>query len=136
MQFFKDAVEFFKSGAVSCFGSAEVGRRVLTVLGVMSLLHLLTVFVPKIISHISVRRCHFFVYMYLPDIVGRIFAYLNIAVHVAAVAYFMWLRLAIYQAVLVFMASLFVYTMLNFIPYLIYKALEKKNAKREGGIDK
>ncbi len=136
MQFFKDAVEFFKSGAVSCFGSAEVGRKVLIVLGVMSLLHLFTVFVPKIISYISVRLCHFFVYIYVPDIVGRISAYLNILVHVAAVAYFMWLRLAIYQAVLVFMASLFVYTMLNFIPYLIYKALEKKNAKREGGIDK
>ena len=116
MQFFNDAIEFFKSGAASCFGSAEGGRKVLIVLGVISLLHLFTVFMPEIISRIS--------------------AYLNILVHVAAIAYFMWLRLAIYQAVLVFMASLFVYTMLNFFPYLIYKAVEKKNAEREGGADK
>ena len=136
MQFFKDAIEFFKSGAVSCFGSEEVGRKVLIVLGVMSLLHLLTVFVSKIISHISVRRCRFFVYMYLPNAVGGIFAYLNILVHVAAVAYFMWLKLTIYQAVLAFMASVFVYTVFNLFPYLISKSAEKKIQKKIGGADR
>ena len=120
MQFFKDAIEFFKNGAVDCFGSAEVGKKILLVLAVFSVLHLLTVFMPEVISWIT--------------------ACLNIAAHVAAIAYFMWLRLTIYQAVLVFMASIFVYTAFNFIPYLIYKSVEKKNAiknaNNEGGMTK
>ena len=118
MQFFNDAIEFFKSGAVDCFGSAETGKKVLIVLALFALLHFLTVFMPEPISWIT--------------------ACLNIAAHVAALAYFMWLKLTIYQAVLVFMSSIFIYTMLNFIPYLIYKAAEKKNksADEEGGVTK
>ena len=120
MQFFKDALEFFKNGAIECFGSMETGRKILIVLAVFSALHFLTVFMPEVISWIT--------------------ACLNIATHVAAIAYFMWLRLTIYQAVLVFMASIFVYTAFNFIPFLIYKAVEKKNtqknANEEGGITK
>ncbi len=113
MQFFTEVADFFKSGALSCFGDAETGRRVMIVFALLSLLHLLTV--------------------YMPGIVSRISAYLNIAAHIAAFVYFMWLKLTIYQAVLVFMASVFVYTFFNFIPYLIYKALEKRE---KGGEDK
>ena len=71
--------------------------------------------------------------VFMPDVIGRITAYLNIAAHVIAIVYFMWLGLTIFQAVLVFMASLFVYTMLNFIPYLVYRASLKKE---EGRADK
>ena len=120
MQFFKDAIEFFKNGAIECFGSAETGKRILIALAVFSVLHFLTVFMPEPASWIA--------------------AALNIAAHVQAIVYFMWLRLTIYQAVLVFMASIFVYTMFNFIPYIIYKSVEKKNeiknANNEGGMTK
>ena len=120
MQFFKDAIEFFKNGAIECFGSAETGKRILIVLAIFSVLHFLTVFMPEPASWIA--------------------AALNIVAHVRAIVYFMWLRLTIYQAVLVFMASIFVYTMFNFIPYLIYKSVEKKNAiknaNNEGGATK
>ena len=118
MQFFNDAIEFFKSGAVDCFGSAEIGKRMLIVLGIFTFLHFLTVFMPEPVSWIAATN--------------------NIEAHIVAILYFMWLKLTIYQAVLVFMASIFIYTMLNFIPYLIYKAVEKKNksADEEGGVTK
>ena len=116
MQFFEEAIAFFKNGAISCFGSAAMGKRMLIVLAIFSVLHFLTVFMPEPVSWIA--ACN------------------SIEAHIGAIIYFMWLRLTIYQAVLMFMASLFVYTMFNFIPFLIYKAAEKRKAKKEGGITK
>ena len=111
MQFFTDALTFFKEGAQGCFGTEKTAKTVLLVLAVFSLLHILTVL--------------------LPNFLGRITAYLNILVHVLAILLFMKLQLTIYQAVLVFMASIFVYSLLNFIPYVFYRASLKREEREE-----
>ena len=111
MNFFTDALAFFKEGAVGCFGSEKNTKTVLISLGVFALLHILTVF--------------------LPDFLGRITSYISVALHVLAIVLFMRLGLTIYQAVLIFMASLFIYSLLNFIPYAIYRALLKREERRE-----
>ena len=110
MQFFTDALTFFKEGALGCFGTEKNTKAVLLALAVFSFLHILTVF--------------------LPAVVDRIPAYLNIVAHILAILLFMRLDLTIYQAVLVFMASLFIYSLVNFIPYLFYKASLKREERR------
>ena len=111
MQFFNDALTFFKDGAIGCFGTEKNAKAVLFVLAVFSLLHLLTVL--------------------LPAALDRAPAYLNILAHLLAILLFMKLQLTVYQAVLVFMASIFVYSLLNFIPYVFYRASLKREEREE-----
>ena len=110
MQFLTDALSFFKEGALGCFGTEKTAKTVLFALGVFALLHLLTVF--------------------LPGIAGRISAYLNLLAHALGIVLFMKIGLTIYQAVLVYMASLFLYSLFNFIPFLIYKAILAREERR------
>ncbi len=69
--------------------------------------------------------------IFLDEELAKILSYVNIGLHICAIFLFMWLNMSIFQTVLVYMMSIFVYTQINFVLYLISKRREAKS--QEGG---
>lgn len=90
------------------FGGGRTLLLVLLILAVFTVLHLLAAFTR--------------------DKLSLILSFVNIGLHIVAIILFMMLKLSIAEATLAYLISLFIYTMIHFIPYLISSIKEGREA--------